>query len=88
MLRFVKFYPKKSQPWPTYDEAVLVDDEVEIVIQINGKVRAKLVVSSDISKDDVIALAKGEENIINQLEGKSIIKTIVVPKKLVNFVVR
>lgn len=76
------------QPWPTFDEALLIDDEVEMVVQVNGKVRAKLIVNADISKEDVIALAKAEDIIVGHLEGKTIIKTIVVPKKIVSFVVK
>lgn len=76
------------QAWPTYDEAKLVDDEVEVVFQVNGKIRAKSMVSADISKDDLVNLANADPAIIAHLEGKTIVKTIVVPKKIVNFVVK
>lgn len=74
------------EPWPTYDESKLVDNEVEIVIQINGKVKAKEVVAKDISKDELIEVAKQNEKISTQLEGKTIRKIIAVPGKLVNIV--
>lgn len=73
-------------PWPTYDEAKLVSDEVEVVFQINGKVRAKAEASRTISKDDLEALALANENIKNHLEGLEVRKVIVVPGKLVNIV--
>lgn len=76
------------QAWPSYDEAMLVDDEVEMVVQINGKVRAKLLVSVDLSQEDVVALAKADETIQSYLENKTIIKTIVIPKKIVSFVLK
>jgi len=73
-------------PWPTYDEAKLVSDEVEVVFQINGKVRAKAEASRTISKDDLEELALANENIKNHLEGLEVRKVIVVPGKLVNIV--
>ena len=73
-------------PWPTYDEAKLVSDEVEVVFQINGKVRAKALASRTISKDDLEELALANENIKNHLEGLEVRKVIVVPGKLVNIV--
>ena len=74
--------------WPTYDEAKCVDKSVEIVVQINGKIRARLNVAADISAADAIALAKGESAVINEISGKTIIKELYVPKKLVNIVVK
>jgi leucyl-tRNA synthetase len=72
--------------WPTYEEAALVEDEIEIVVQINGKVRSKLMVPTAATKEELEALAKADENIQEQLEGKTIRKVIAVPKKLVNIV--
>lgn len=72
--------------WPTYDEAKLVSDEVEVVYQINGKVRAKDAVSRSISKDELEELALANDNIKNHLEGLEVRKVIVVPGKLVNIV--
>lgn len=77
-----------QQKWPEYDEAKCVDDTIEIVAQVNGKVRAHLSVSADISKDAAIAAAKASEKIIAEISGKSILKEIYVPGKLVNIVVK
>ncbi|WP_448921699.1 leucine--tRNA ligase [Eubacterium sp.] len=72
--------------WPTYDEAKTQENDVEIVIQIMGKVRAKITVPVDMAKDDVLALAKAEPKIAELLDGKEIKKEVYVPGKLVNFV--
>ncbi len=77
-----------SVPWPTYDESAIAADQVEMVIQINGKVRSKLVVPSEIDEDDLKARVMNDPKIIENLDGKKIVKTIVIPKKLVNLVVR
>ncbi|WP_042222774.1 leucine--tRNA ligase [Oceanobacillus manasiensis] len=74
------------EQWPKYDESKLVEDEVEVVVQIMGKVRAKLTVAKDISKEDLEEKALQEEKIQELLEGKTIRKVIVVPGKLVNIV--
>jgi len=76
------------EPWPTYDPAQLVEDVIEIVVQVNGKVKAKLNISADADKDTVISLAKSENNIASIIDGKTIVKEIYVPKKLVNIVVK
>lgn len=72
--------------WPEYDEEKTKENDVEIVIQIMGKVRAKITVPVDMAKDDVLAAAKAEPKIAELLEGKEIKKEIYVPGKLVNFV--
>ncbi len=74
--------------WPTFDDAKCVDATVEIVVQINGKIKARLNVAADISSADAIALAKDTENIANEIAGKNIVKELYVPKKLVNIVVK
>ena len=74
--------------WPKYDNAWTVKDEVEIVVQINGKIKEKLVVSLDMTKDEIQKLALENERIKNLIEGKTVVKVIVVPKKLVNIVVK
>ena len=74
--------------WPNYDETALVKDEVEIVVQINGKVRGKLSIPSNISREDMEKLAMEDEKIKVLVEGKNIVKIIAVPKKLVNIVVK
>lgn len=76
------------QPWPTYDESLLVDSEVEIVVQVNGKVRAKLNIPKDTSKDEMEALALKDENVKLSIEGNDIKKVIAVPQKLVNIVAK
>ncbi|WP_429950111.1 leucine-tRNA ligase [Enterococcus sp. AZ170] len=75
-----------NAPWPTYDEAALVEDEVEVVFQVNGKVRAKLNVARGLSKDELEAQALATEEIQSFVEGKTVRKVIVVPDKLVNIV--
>lgn len=76
------------QPWPSYDESLLVDDEIEIVIQVNGKVRAKVNMPKDISKEVMEEVALGNENVKSEIAGKDIKKVIAVPKKLVNIVAK
>ncbi len=74
------------EPWPTYDEEKLVSDEIEVVFQINGKVRGKANASRSISKEDLEALAFSNENIQQHLEGLTVRRVIVIPGKLVNIV--
>lgn len=74
--------------WPEYDESKCVDESVEIVVQVNGKIKAKLNIPVDADKDAVIDLAKNDENVKKAIDGMKIIKEIVVPKKLVNLVVK
>jgi leucyl-tRNA synthetase len=74
------------ETWPAYDEAKLVDDEVEIVIQVNGKVKTKLLVPTDASKEALEGIAMDDERVKEQIEGKTIRKVITVPGKLVNIV--
>ncbi|MBE6642298.1 MAG: leucine--tRNA ligase [Ruminococcaceae bacterium] len=74
--------------WPTYDEAKTVDSMVEIAVQINGKLRGTLMIPAEISKDDALATVKNDEKIKPFIEGKTVIKEIFVPKKLVNLVVK
>ena len=77
-----------EQEWVTYDEALCVDKTVEIVCQINGKVKAKLTIAVDEAKEDVIAKAKADENVAKLMDGKTVVKEIYVPNKLVNIVVK
>ena len=74
--------------WPEYDESKCVDESVEIVVQVNGKIKAKLNIPVDADKDAVLDLAKNDENVKKAIDGMKIIKEIVVPKKLVNLVVQ
>ncbi|RGW11912.1 leucine--tRNA ligase [Enterococcus asini] len=73
-------------PWPVFDESALVEDEVEIVIQVNGKVKAKVMVAAAATKEEMEELAKGHEQVADLLADKTIRKVIVVPGKLVNIV--
>ncbi|XXM71912.1 leucine--tRNA ligase [Lysinibacillus sphaericus] len=72
--------------WPSFDESKLVDNEVEIVLQVNGKVKAKVMIPRDMNKEDLEKTAMENEDIKNQIEGKTVRKVIAVPGKLVNIV--
>ena len=76
------------EKWPTYDESKLVEDTFEMVVQVNGKVRGKIEVDSNTSEEEMKEKAKEVENVKNYLEGHEIVKEIVVPKKLVSFVIK
>jgi leucyl-tRNA synthetase len=77
-----------NQNWPKYDSKALVKDEIEIVIQVNGKVREKIMVNTDISKEELEETAVNNDKIKSYIEGKKIVKVICVPSKLVNIVVK
>ena len=74
--------------WPTYDESKCVDNEIEIAVQINGKVRDRLVISADADSDEVIAAAKSLDKIAEAVSGKQIIKELYVKGRLINIVVK
>ncbi|MCU5746852.1 leucine--tRNA ligase [Staphylococcus sp. SQ8-PEA] len=76
------------ESWPTYDESLLQDEEIEIVVQVNGKLRAKLTISKDLSKDEMEQVALDNENVKAAIEGKDVKKVIAVPQKLVNIVAK
>ncbi len=75
-----------NQAWPEFEEAYLVEDEIELVIQVNGKVRDKLMVSKDAPKDEIEKLALASEKVQNFTDGNTVRKVIVVPGRLVNIV--
>ena len=75
-------------PWPAFDESALVQDTTQIAIQVMGKLRGTIDVSTSASRDEVLASAKANANVAKHLEGKSIIKEIYVPGRLVNFVAK
>ncbi len=77
-----------EEKWPEYDESALVKDEIEIVVQINGKVRDKIVIPAGIDKKEMEEKALESEKVKAALEGKNVIKVISVPKKLVNIVAK
>ena len=73
--------------WPEVDEAALVQDSLELVVQVNGKVRGKIEVAADIDQDGALAAALATENVARFVEGKTTRKVILVPGKLLNIVV-
>ena len=74
--------------WPTYDEAKCVDDVVEIAVQVNGKVRSRMEVPTDISKEDALEKAQADEKVKAYTDGKTVVKAIYIPGRLVNLVVK
>jgi len=76
------------EPWPEADPALLERDVVEIVCQVNGKVRDRVQAPADASEDELKTLARAAPNVVAHLDGKEVLKEIVVPGKLVNLVVR
>lgn len=72
--------------WPTYDLALLVDDEITIAIQVNGKIRGDFTVPADISEDDIKTMAQNHEKVLQWIDGKDIKKVIYVKGKLVSIV--
>ena len=76
------------EPWPTYDENKLTSDEVTIGVQINGKLRDTINISTNASKEEILELAKSRDNIKKYLDGSEIVKEIVVPGKIVNIVIK
>jgi leucyl-tRNA synthetase len=77
-----------EQKWPQYDEAKCIDSTVEVAVQINGKLRSRINIQTDMEKDQVLALVKKDEKVNKEICGKSIIKEIYVPNKLVNIVAK
>jgi leucyl-tRNA synthetase len=75
-----------QQSWPKYDESLLVEDEVEIVLQVNGKVRDRITVTLDATSEQLEALARANEKVRNAVGDQTIRKVVVVPNKLVNIV--
>ncbi len=75
------------EPWPTYDSTLLIDDEVEIPVQVNGKLKCKVMVANGIVPEELEMVARSDPRIVALLQGKTIKKVIVVPSKLVNFVI-
>ena len=77
-----------DQSWPEYDAAKCVDNEVEIVVQVNGKIRARMSVGIDDAQDAVIEKAKNNEKVAAEISSKTVIKELYVKGKLVNIVVK
>ena len=78
----------EEQQWPSYDESALIRDEVEIVVQINGKIKEKLMVDSNLDKKGLEDFVMSNENVINHIDGKNVLKVIPIPGRLVNIVVK
>ena len=78
----------QPQAWPTYDPALCEQDEVEVPVQINGKVRDRISVPADLGKAELEQAAKAAPKVADQLSGQTIVKTIVIPGRMVNFVVK
>ena len=76
------------ESWPTYDEAKCVDNEVEIAVQVNGKIKDKLVISAEATQEEALAIAKANEKVAAAIEGMTIVKELYVKGRLVNIVVR
>jgi leucyl-tRNA synthetase len=76
------------EPWPQYDEALLVEDTIEIPVQVNGKLRAVIRVPADANKDTILAAAKAEPKVAQHIQAKTIVKEVFVPGKLANIVVK
>ena len=76
----------EAQPWPEFDAELAKESELEIAVQVNGKLRGTVTVSADATEDHIVELAKKDENVAKFLEGE-LKKTIYVKSKLVNFVV-
>jgi leucyl-tRNA synthetase len=77
-----------EEPWPKADPALLASDTVTLVIQVNGKLRDRIEVGADMSEDELLEIARASENVSRHLDGREIVKEVVVPGKLVNLVVR
>lgn len=74
--------------WPSYDEAKCVDDEIEIAVQVNGKIKARIMVAAEISQDMAVAAAKENDDVKAAIDGKTVIKELYVKGRLVNIVVK
>jgi leucyl-tRNA synthetase len=80
-------HPLVDEPWPDYDPALLIEDEIEMPVQVNGKVRDKIVVKKDATNEEIEAIARASSKVAEWTAGKEIKKIVVVPGKLVNVVI-
>lgn len=76
------------ESWPTYDESKCVDDEIEIAVQVNGKVKEKLMISAEATQEEALAAAKAAERVAEAINGMQIVKELYVKGRLVNIVVK
>ena len=84
----IGFKPICESTWPVYDEAKTIDNEKTIAVQVNGKVRGTILVTNDESEESIKEKALTEENVKKYIDGQEIVKTIVIPNKIVNIVVK
>jgi leucyl-tRNA synthetase len=77
-----------EQPWPEADPALLSTETFQLIVQMNGKLIDRIEVGTDASREELEEVARGSDRLAARLDGKAIVKTVVVPGKLVNFVVR
>jgi leucyl-tRNA synthetase len=75
-------------PWPAFDESLIKEDQVEIPVQINGKLRARVLLPAEASREELEAAARADEKVADLLKDKTIVKSVVVPGRMVNFVVK
>jgi leucyl-tRNA synthetase len=80
--------PLLRVPWPAFDRELAAEDELEMPVQVNGKLRARIRVSVDAGEEEILAQAQAEEKVVQHLAGKEIVKVVVVPQKLINIVAR
>ncbi len=85
---YAKGFVQLIAPWPTYDESKLVESEVEIVVQIKGKVKARLTVAKDLAQAELEKVALADEKVQAEIAGQTVVKVITVVNKLVNIVVK
>ncbi|MCA9428630.1 MAG: class I tRNA ligase family protein, partial [Candidatus Omnitrophica bacterium] len=76
------------QPWPDFDESLLVEETITIPVQVQGKLRDNIEVAKDAGKDEILAAAKASEKVQRHIDGKTIVKEIYVPGRMVNLVVK
>jgi leucyl-tRNA synthetase len=80
--------PLADMPWPDWDRDVASEEQITVVLQVNGKVRGRITVPADEEEEKIKALARADEKIVRMIEGKQVVKEIYVPRKLVNIVVK
>jgi leucyl-tRNA synthetase len=80
--------PLLRVPWPAFDRELAAEDELEMPVQVNGKLRARIRVAVNADEEEILALAQAEEKVVQHLAGKEIVKVVIVPQKLINIVAR
>jgi len=80
--------PLLRVPWPPFDRELAAEDELEMPVQVNGKLRARIRVAVGAGEEEILARAQAEEKVVQHLTGKEIVKVVIVPQKLINIVAR